>query len=63
MALPQLAEQARAEPGISRSVIWSYALPGFGVNFLYTLVLVTYLKFATDRARSRPTRRSSRWSS
>ena len=30
------------------SVLWSYALPGFGVNFLYTLVLVTYLKFASD---------------
>ena len=30
------------------NTLWSYALPGFGVNFLYTLVLVTYIKFASD---------------
>ncbi|MGH7287474.1 MAG: MFS transporter, partial [Myxococcota bacterium] len=54
MALPQLTEQARAEPAITRSTLWSYALPGFGVNFLYTLVLVTYLKFATDHLGAGP---------
>jgi GPH family glycoside/pentoside/hexuronide:cation symporter len=35
-------------PPLPANTLWSYALPGFGVNFLYTLVLVTYLKFATD---------------
>src|SRR5262245_55313925 len=37
-----------SEPALSRRTLWSYALPGFGVNFLYTLVLVAYLNFATD---------------
>src|SRR5262245_30508050 len=39
---------AAPPPVLPSATLCSYALPGFGVNFLYTLVLVTYLKFATD---------------
>jgi GPH family glycoside/pentoside/hexuronide:cation symporter len=29
--------------------LFAYAAPGFGVNFVYSLLLVMYLKFSTDR--------------
>jgi len=54
MATARLSEQTTGEPAVSRSAIWSYALPGFGVNFLYSLVLVTYLNFATDQLGAAP---------
>jgi GPH family glycoside/pentoside/hexuronide:cation symporter len=51
---PSPAEPARAEAPLSRNALWSYTLPGFGVSFLYTLVLVAYLNFATDHLGAAP---------
>ena len=48
MAQATTLEAAPSAPALPRGTLWSYALPGFGVSFLYTLVLVTYLNFATD---------------
>jgi hypothetical protein len=39
MVQPRPAERADVEPSLSRATLWSYALPGFGVGFLYTLVM------------------------
>ena len=49
MARATLVEEARAERAIPPGALWSYALPGLGVSFLYSLILVTYLNFATDQ--------------
>jgi GPH family glycoside/pentoside/hexuronide:cation symporter len=46
------AERSTAAPRfpvLPGGVLFAYAAPGFGVSFLYSLLLVMYLKFATDR--------------
>jgi hypothetical protein len=48
MAQATTLEAAPSGPALPRGTLWSYALPGFGVSFLYTLVLVTYLNFAAQ---------------
>jgi len=54
MAQPRPVERVNVEPSLSRATLWAYVLPGFGVNFLYSLFLVTYLKFATDQLGAAP---------
>ncbi|NNL66110.1 MAG: MFS transporter [Myxococcales bacterium] len=50
MATAEAARQTRpkASDPLSLATLGWYALPGAGVSFLYTLILVMFLKFATD---------------
>lgn len=39
----------QSPPALALRTVVLYALPGAGVSFIYTLFLVTFLKFATDK--------------